>query len=655
MVKILNPRSKKCDISVAKKAHQRSFCSVAPIILAFALLCLSAAKTTSAEESPINTKTLNLIVQPLTSRAKALAYGNQIILNGRTLSGAWLQELGTDGQVKTHLSDGALRQFIGVDFLSTNNPASQPVEWFSSVNQPVALATKLLQGYRYVDITNFAQRAGWQLQTNNNILAITIPKAQVKNIRQSQRLSGLSNLSLQSARIVLDLDRPAPWQVSPGLPINRVEPDTPNTLANREWIVAVEGIPHPDLIQRYPQPTADSFAGKRATPVIRKLEVINNRTIISLSVPFGMSPQIITLSNPHRLVIDLRVDALVQRDITWAPGLRWRQQLINLGTDRFPVVWLDINPRQVGLTLKPIGTDPNSQTGITPLIQMAQQYSAVAAINAGYFNRNNKLPLGAIRRDGQWLSGPILNRGAIAWNDSGEFYLGRLRLQETLIAANNQRLPIPFLNSGYVQNGIARYTPTWGISYTPLTDNEVVVIVQQDRIINQLAGGKAGGTPIPIPRDGYLLTLRASATTAASQLPIGTAVSIVSTTHSAEFNRYPHIIGAGPLLVQNNQIVLDAESEKFSPAFIKQRAIRSGICTTAVGSLIIASIHNRVGGLGPTLAEHAKLMKNIGCINALNLDGGSSTSLYLGGQLIDRSPNTAARVHNGIGVFLQQQ
>jgi exopolysaccharide biosynthesis protein len=41
----------------------------------------------------------------------------------------------------------------------------------------------------------------------------------------------------------------------------------------------------------------------------------------------------------------------------------------------------------------------------------------------------------------------------------------------------------------------------------------------------------------------------------------------------------------------------------------------------------------------------------LGAIDALNLDGGSSTGLYLGGQLLDRSPYTAARVHNGLGIF----
>ncbi|MEA5582301.1 phosphodiester glycosidase family protein [Nodularia harveyana UHCC-0300] len=650
MVKMSN-RRRKYQITIAKKINQNWFRSIRATIILGIILSLSVTHALKAQESSMSPRPLpGLIVQSLTSSNETLTSGNQIILNGRTLSGAWLQEKGTGDQVKTHLSDGALRQFIGVDFLSSNSTSSQPVEWFSSVNQSMTLATRLVPGYRYLDITNFAQTVGWQLQANGNTLAIATPKSQIKNIRQSQQPSGVKNPPFRSARIVLDLDRPAPWQVSQGLPITpSADSQKPTTPPNREWVVAVDAIADTTLSQRYAPSTSPT------QQIVRQLEVVKNRTIISLSVPFGMSPQIITLANPNRLVIDLRPDALSQRDIAWAAGLRWKQQFVNLGTERFPVVWLDINPRQVGLTLKPIGSDVNSQTGTTPLIQMGQQSLAVAAINAGYFNRNNRLPLGAIRRDGQWLSGPILNRGAIAWNDSGQFYFGRLSLQETLTASNNQKLPILFLNSGYVQSGIARYTPTWGSSYTPLTDNENLVIVQKDRVTNQLPGGKSGETAVPIPQDGYLLTFRANAAKDASKLPIGTSVSITSATNSADFIRYPHIVGAGPLLVQNNKIVLDAEREKFSKAFITQKASRSAICTKTNGSLMVAAVHNRAGGLGPTLKEHAQLMKNMGCVNALNLDGGSSTSLYLGGQLLDRSPNTAARVHNGIGFFLQQR
>nr|WP_257235976.1 phosphodiester glycosidase family protein [Nostoc sp. 'Peltigera malacea cyanobiont' DB3992] len=676
------------DGSANAKGERRFFrATVSPILLT--VLCLTTTCATNAQESPKTTKFIPRLISqspapPLTGVASS---GNQISLNGRTLPGTWLQRPGKSGQVTTNISDGAFRQLIGVNFLNSSNSAKQPIQWFSSVTKPLVLATSLLGAYRYLDITNFAQTSGWQIQANGNTLVIATPKTQITNIVQSQEPPEAST-PLQQSRILVDLDRPTPWQVAQGSAIAKPQtpssdPDTPTpkstTPPNREWTITLDGIANPVLIERYtPQPSAAPTAPptllpnllKQLLPVtptqpipaapapipeplIQQVEVVKNQTIISLSVPFGLSPQVSTVANPNRLIIDIRPDPLEERDITWAPGLLWRQHYVNLGTQRFPVVWLEVNPRKFGLTLKPMWASPDGLAGTAPLIQTAQRYLAVAGINGGYFNRNNKLPLGAIRRDNQWLSGPILNRGAIAWNNSGQFYFGRLTLEETLIAANEQRLPILFLNSGYVQSGIARYTSAWGSTYTPLTDNEIILVVQKNQITQQLPGGKVGATAVPIPQDGYLLTLRANVTSAASQLPIGSTVSLSSTTTPADFSRYPHIIGAGPLLIQNRQVVLDAKSEKFSNAFIAEKAIRSGICTTATGTLMITATHNRVGGYGPNLAEHAQLMQLMGCVDALNLDGGSSTSLYLGGQLLDRSPSTAARVHNGIGIFLQ--
>ncbi|WP_442944504.1 phosphodiester glycosidase family protein [Nostoc sp.] len=682
MVKMPNYSQSGISDSSANAKGERKFfrATVSPILLT--LLCLITAYPINAQESPKTTKsTPKLISQsPAPPSTGVASSGNQISLNGRTLPGTWLQQPGKSGQVTTHLSDGAFRQLIGVNFLNSSNSAKQPIQWFSSVTTPQVLTARLLGAYRYLDITNFAQTSGWQIQVNGNTLMIATPKTQITNIVQSQEPPKAS-APLQQTRMLVNLDRPTPWQVAQGSAIAKPQtpssdPDTPTpkstTPPNREWTVTLDGIADPVLIERYtPKPpaapptllpnllkqllpaTPTEPIPSPPEPLIQKVEVVKNQTIISLSVPFGLSPQVSTVANPNRLIIDIRPDPLEERDITWAPGLRWRQHYVNLGTERFPVVWLEVNPRKFGLTLKPMWASTDGLAGTAPLIQTAQRYLAVAGINGGYFNRNNRLPLGAIRRDNQWLSGPILNRGAIAWNDSGQFYFGRLTLEETLIAANDQRLPILFLNSGYVQSGIARYTPAWGSTYTPLTDNEIILVVQKDQITQQLPGGKVGGTAVPIPQDGYLLTLRANATSAASQLPIGSTVSISSATTPADFSRYPHIIGAGPLLVQNRQIVLDAKSEKFSNAFIAEKAIRSGICTTATGTLMITATHNRVGGYGPNLAEHAQLMQLMGCVDALNLDGGSSTSLYLGGQLLDRSPSTAARVHNGIGIFLQ--
>ncbi len=654
------------------------------VFSALAIILNLTASSIAKAEPANNIKLMPQSNQPsVVSTSKGSFFsGTQISVNGRSFRGTWLQpKQKGKASISTYLSDGALRS-IGVDLLNSNSPQLQPVQWFSALSKPQVLNGFLVQGYRYLDITKFAQQAKWQVQTKGNILEISTPITKVGNIN-------LDKSSQQ--RVIVDLDRPTPWKLNPGALIKKPEPipqlptskpdlleDSQNVvietntpaakpqLPAREWTITIDGVADGNLVQRYtpapptqpilnnilnniplpfsPQPTPE--------PLIQQVEVVNNQTIIRLAVPFGLAPRISTTSAPHRLVIDVRPDALVERSIDWATGLRWKQQFVSLGKESFPVVWLEINPRTSKVKVRPVTTNQDRQEGTAPLINTAQKYLAAAAINGGFFNRKNRLPLGAIRRDGQWLSGPILNRGAVAWNDAGQFYMDRLSLQETLVIPNNQSLPISHLNSGYVQQGIARYTYLWGETYTPLTDNEIIAIVQNNQVTQKYAGKQAGVGAVPIPKNGYLLAFRAGAVNEAAKLSIATPISIVSSAVSPQFNRYPQILGAGPLLVKDNQIVLDAEAEKFSKAFAEQKAIRSAVCTTSNGNLIIAAVHDRAGGTGPNLTEHAQLMQKLGCVNALNLDGGSSTSLYLGGQLLDRSPDTAASVHNGIGIFL---
>jgi Phosphodiester glycosidase len=572
------------------------------------------------------------------TKPQIIRQGNQITLNGRTLNAAWRQwQIGTS--TRLGISDAALQRSLGVELLSSKDATKQPVQWFSSPQiTPLVLATSHNATYRFLDVTDLASSASWQLQVKDNILQITSPPARVLNIRQAPQPWG--------SRIVIDLDRPTPWQFSD---------------QRTEGVIGLEALIEPSLVARFNTPAPPvqqrqdaedaapvAVAVKTDQAVIR-ISNNQNQTTLNVVVPEGKRLQVYSKPNPNRLIIDLRPDALVEKEISWTPGIVWRQQYVNLANAKFPVIWLEVDPRRAGINLKPIWSNPNTLVGTAPILQTAQLWQAAAAINAGFFNRTNQLPLGAIRRDGRWFSGPILNRGAIAWTDSGKFKFGRLSLQENLVTSG-QRLPILFLNSGYVQPGIARYTPEWGSTYSPLSDNEILVIVKNGQVASQTPGGLAGKTVVMIPSDGYLLTLRNNPT-GANLLAVGTPVIIEQGTIPNDFANYPQILGAGPLLLQNRQIVLDAKAEQFSKAFIQQFAIRSCVGTTNSGTLMIAAIHNRIGGNGPNLTETAQLMQLLGAVDALNFDGGSSTGLDLGGQLLDRSPVTAARVHNGLGIF----
>ncbi|NEP51174.1 MAG: hypothetical protein F6K65_21205 [Moorea sp. SIO3C2] len=568
---------------------------------------------------------------------QVIRQGFQVYLNGQRINLPWQQWL-VGSSVRTGISDVGAMQTLGIEMLNSKDYTKQPIRWFSKPRSTsVVFPSQVSGAYRYLDITDFAKTASWQLQVQGDKLYISSMPARVKTIRQGRQPWG--------NRIVLDLDRPTFWQVN----------ERPT-----EAVITVAASAEPSLVKGFnaletakiqgPLDVAPiSVSAPMDKPVIR-LESHQNQTRLRVDFPKGKRLRVFTLPNPFRLVIDLRPDAMVKKDILWAPGIQWRQQLISLKDTSFPVVWLEVDPKSQRLRLRPIGSNATTQVGTAPLIKAAQWWQASAAINAGFFNRNNQLPLGAIRRDSRWLSGPILNRGAIAWNDRGHVKLGRLSLSETLVTSHRKRLPVLFLNSGYVKAGIARYTRAFGPTYTPLIDHEIIVVIQNNLVTDLLPGGLAGQQAFRIPDNGYLVTLRANST-AVNDLSIGTQVRIEGSTFPTDFNGYPHILGGGPLLVQDRKIVLDGKSEQFSDAFIQQSAPRSAIGTSANGRLIIAAFHHSHTRRGPTLRETAQLMQKLGAINALNLDGGSSTGLYLGGQLLDRSPYTAAPVNNGLGIF----
>jgi hypothetical protein len=600
---------------------------------------------------------------PTQAQQANLQEGTQIRLNGQPMSGAWAMWQDPAGRSLVGLSDGAWMQALGGELGNTENSSTQPLSWYGTPLsvQPQWNPAKTL---RYLSISTLAQQYGWQMQPQGSVLTIQTPATTVQSIR-------LDNPSVWERRLVLTLDRPTPWQMKSLTNSRSGKKDRTFSLALGATVVPSVVPPLPTLPKAptiEPKQSSDSEntekteAAKQPKPVepppkpspqaVRELKVLPQvgRTVIEGVIDGRAEPQIQTLANPPRLVIDFALPKPKNRSIQWAPGLRWQERPVGLGQHQFPMVWLTLNPRQPGLNLLPIWNNPRSLLGKEVLTTMAQRNQAAAGINAGFFTRDRETPLGAIRRNGEWLSSPILNRGVVAWNPQGQLKVGRLTLQESIQTNSGQPLSITALNSGYPQKGIARYTPSWGPTYLPLQKSEQIVTVINDQV--QSTQPAKVNTAVPIPANGYLLALRALETPLT--LAPGTQLQRSQIQLSpAEFANYTHILGAGPLLIENSRIVVNAADEKFNPTFVKQSADRSAIAQTADGSILLVVTHNRLGGAGPTLEEWAALLRQMGAVNALNLDGGSSTMLYLGGQLLDRHITTATPVHNGIGVFLR--
>lgn len=106
-------------------------------------------------------------------------------------------------------------------------------------------------------------------------------------------------------------------------------------------------------------------------------------------------------------------------------------------------------------------------------------------------------------------------------------------------------------------------------------------------------------------------------------------------------------VGGGPNLISDGKInITNNEEGLFSGDRIKEKHPRTAMGYTKDGKLIVLAIEGRFQGVaeGATLYQEAEILQQLGCIEALNLDGGGSSCLLINGkQTITPSDKTGQR------------
>lgn len=90
-------------------------------------------------------------------------------------------------------------------------------------------------------------------------------------------------------------------------------------------------------------------------------------------------------------------------------------------------------------------------------------------------------------------------------------------------------------------------------------------------------------------------------------------------------------VQAGPLLVKNGVVAVNAPKEGFrDPAILRGQAARSAIGITRNHELIMVTLPKA------SMPQLARVMKQAGAYQAMNLDGGASSGLYLNGKYVTK-------------------
>ena len=301
--------------------------------------------------------------------------------------------------------------------------------------------------------------------------------------------------------------------------------------------------------------------------------------------------------------------------------------------------------------------------GLETVSSMAARFGALAAVNSGYFRTT-----GTYRGDSvgiEVLNGRLLSEsnnvraaaGLIERAGTQELIFGHIKFGGQVIAGSQAKREINGLNRPRGDNELVIFTPEF--HRTTLTDpGGLELIVRRERIV-ELRDLKGSST---IPVDGYVISVAGTARQwALEKLRVGTRVKLDLDWSPAEtettdiWKQAANIIGGGPQLIKNGRLEITNTAEKILPSFVSDGHPRTAIAKLKSGQILLVTVDGRQPGesIGMSLTMLADLLIESGAIEAINLDGGGSTTMVIRNKLVNKpSDATGERpVSDAILVF----
>ncbi len=342
-----------------------------------------------------------------------------------------------------------------------------------------------------------------------------------------------------------------------------------------------------------------------------------------------------------------------------APGVTYRMQ-VDLALPRI-VHAIRFSLGAPGMSLKSelgkgVIFDETTSKGRETVSEMVNRTGAIAAINGDFFPFTGD-PLGVMVRDGQLLSTPTLPRAVFGWGPN-HAAMGLVDFAGSVQVAG-QTIALKGINEECPLNEAVLYTDvaSFAISRTP----NVALVIKMDEVDWSPNGTFSGSfeniyrdaAKMPIQPGNAILVLSGTKTSLVQNLIPGERISIKFETKGFDWTKINQTMGGGPFLLRSGQVSVDATKQGFNDAFTNRRHPRTAMGRTGDGDIWIAVIDGRQKiSSGATLEETARIMQKLGCVDAVNLDGGGSSAINIFGNTLNRPSDGRERpVANGIALF----
>jgi hypothetical protein len=163
----------------------------------------------------------------------------------------------------------------------------------------------------------------------------------------------------------------------------------------------------------------------------------------------------------------------------------------------------------------------------------------------------------------------------------------------------------------------------------------------------------------PIPPDGYVLSIAGPQLgTIKEKAGLGQKIEaeFKIMTYAVSPGKILHVVAGGPRLLKNGMVYVSKHEENFKADVAKKKAARTAVGITKEKDLLLVTVQGppndgENNSRGATLEDLSHLMQALGAVDAMNLDGGSSTAMVVKDRLVSGSRR---KVSNAILVFSRE-
>lgn len=314
---------------------------------------------------------------------------------------------------------------------------------------------------------------------------------------------------------------------------------------------------------------------------------------------------------------------------TIATGVKYWEGQRWTGAGPIRVRALRLDPEKV--RLEPVVATSGNHMGLAPVSHLARRAGAIAAINGGFFAPRTGEPQGTLVVHHNLVSRTMLNRPSFWVKKDGSAFIQTVKPGAVLKLEDGTPLTINGVNETAQRNRTTLYTAHYGRTSRTVPDPSrwEYAIDQAGQVVAE------GNGNLAIPAGGYVVSGQGkSYFDLRKWIGLGQAVKVAFGIDPA----IQHGMGGGPVIMQKGAVKVLTANQRFQADVVRSRAPRTAIGILRDGSYMLVTIDGHRPGysVGATLTELGNTMKGLGVVEAMNLDGGGSTTMWVKGRVANR-------------------